>query len=127
LQYKISSLVNPSFIFVARKELIKKKESGESLSHVLIKKKKDGNLFKIGDDILECLLELDVEFLCEDLLVVTALRSKIVFDEVVVEILDFVRSNNDGIALKVARSSSCDLKIDIRKILKILQNSKKNS
>jgi len=67
-----------------------------------IKKKKDGNLFKIGDDFFECLLELFVELPCEDLLVVTALGSKFVFDEAVVEILDFVRSDNDGIAFKVA-------------------------
>jgi len=65
------SLLNPSFIFVARNELMIKKESEESLSHIFTKEEEVKNLLKIGDDLLECLLELLVEFLGEHLLVVT--------------------------------------------------------
>ena len=67
------SLLNPSFIFVARNELMIKKESEESLSHIFTKEEEVKNLLKIGDDLLECLLELLVEFLGEHLLVVTLL------------------------------------------------------
>lgn len=67
------SLLNPSFIFVARNELMIEKESGESLSHVFTKEREVKNLFKIGDDLLECLLELLVELLGEHLLVVALL------------------------------------------------------
>ena len=67
------SLLNPSFIFVARNELMIRKESEESLSHIFTKEEEVKNLLKIGDDLLECLLELLVEFLGEHLLVVTLL------------------------------------------------------
>lgn len=68
------SLLNPSFIFVARNdELMIKKESGESLSHIFTKKEEVKSLLKIGDDLLESLLELRVELLGEHLLVVALL------------------------------------------------------
>ena len=68
------SLLNPSFIFVARSnELMIKKESWESLSHIFTKKEEVKNLLKIGDDLLESLLELRVELLGEHLFVVALL------------------------------------------------------
>ena len=102
------SLLNPSFIIVARKELIFRKERGECLSHIFTKRELR-NLLKIGDDLGECALELLVKLLGEDLLVVAASGSELVLDEVVVKILDFVGSNDDWVGFKVSGGLSGDL------------------